>query len=129
MRDERRILDELEQLGGLLGETRLVREKDRRQAVNRLRFVRHLALGIEICVEMPPGLDPVEDLDTTDLDHAVARGRVQSRGLGIEDDFPHAGKLSLVAETETSENVAHLASVVDRSPPVSMTKSARRRFS
>ena len=53
-------------------------------------FERHVALGIEISVEVAAGLDPVEDLDAADLDHAVAAGRVEAGGFGIEDDFPHA---------------------------------------
>ena len=41
-------------------------------------------------MEGAAGLDPVEHLDAADLDHAVAAGRAQAGGLGVEDDFAHA---------------------------------------
>ena len=79
------------------------------QAVDRLGLERHVALGIEISVEVAAGLDAVEDLDAADLDHAVAAGRVEPGGFRIEDDFPHAANYPRRGESETSENVAHLA--------------------
>jgi hypothetical protein len=57
--------------------------------VDQLGLGRHRAVGIEVSVEMAAGLDAVEHLDATDLDHAVAAGRIEPRGFGIEDDFPH----------------------------------------
>jgi hypothetical protein len=41
-------------------------------------------------VEVAAGFDPVENLDATDLDHPIAAGRIQTRGFGIEHDFPHS---------------------------------------
>ena len=79
------------------------------EAVHHLGLERHVAFGIEIGVEMAAGLDAVEDLDAADLDHPVAAGRVEPGGLGVEDDFPHERNLSLDGDSETSENVAHLA--------------------
>ena len=107
--DQRRILDEVEQLVDLFDEARLVGQEDRGQAVHRLGFERHVALGIEIAVEMPAGFDAVEDLDAADLDHAVAADRVEPGRLGIEHDLPHGRNLSAAADSQTSENVAHLA--------------------
>ena len=90
VRDERRILDEVEQLVDRLGKARLVRQEDARQAVHLLRFERHVALGIEVGVEMAAGFDAVDDLDAADLDHPVAAGRIEPGGFGVENDFPHA---------------------------------------
>ena len=47
------------------------------------------AVGIEIAMEMAPGLDPPDHLDAADLDHAVAARGAQARGFGVEDDFAH----------------------------------------
>ena len=96
------------------------------QAVDRLGLERHVALGIEISVEVAAGLDPVEHLDAADLDHAVAAGRIEARGFGVEDDFPHARIYRPAASPRQARMSRTWASVVDRSPPVSMTKSARR---
>ena len=88
--DAERIFVPVEQLAGALAEARLVRQEDRRQPVDRFGLARHLAIGIEISVEVAAGLDAVEDLDAADLDHAVAAGRIETGGFGIEYDFPHA---------------------------------------
>ena len=109
VRDERRILDEVEQLLGLLREARLVRQEDRCEAVDRFGLARHVALGIEISVEVPAGLDAVEHLDAADLDHAVAAGRVEPGGFGVENDFPHGRIYPPGGESETSENIPDLA--------------------
>ena len=90
MRDEGRILDEVEQLLDALREVGLVRQEQVAETVDLLRLERHVALGVEVSVEMPPRLDAVEDLHAADLDHPVAAGRVQPRGLGIEDDLTHS---------------------------------------
>ena len=55
----------------------------------RFGVARHLALGIEIGMEMPAGFDTVEHLHTADLDHAVTFGDLNSGGFGIENDFTH----------------------------------------
>ena len=108
MGDQRRIVDKVEQLLGLVGKSRLVGQEDRAQTVNRLGLARHRPLGIEISVEVAASLDAVEDLDAADLDHAVAAGRVEPGGFGIEDDFPHGANYPPARESEASENVAHL---------------------
>src|SRR5215471_12293671 len=95
--DERRIADEGEQVVGDLGEQRLVGEELGRQPVYRESLGRHVALRIEIAMEGLTRRDPVEQLDATDLDQAVAAERVETGGLGIEHDFPHGGsRLSVV---------------------------------
>jgi len=76
VRDQRRIFDELEQLLGLLGKQRLVGQESVGEAVHHLGLERHFPFRVEICVEVPTGFDPVDDLDTADLDHSVAAERV-----------------------------------------------------
>ena len=79
------------------------------QPVDRFGLARHRPLGIEISVEVAAGLDPVEDLDAADLDHAVAAGRVEPGGLGIEDDFAHGLPLSTRARVPRQARMcAHL---------------------
>ena len=88
----------------------LSERKRLREPVHCLGLEGHVALGIEISMEVAAGLDAVEDLDAADLDHAVAAQRVEARGFRIEDDFPHATQIYRpCADSETSENVAHLA--------------------
>ena len=57
------------------------------------------------------------------------RSRVEAGGLGIEDDLAHRRVISAWASPRQARISATWPSVVDRSPPVSMTKSARARFS
>src|SRR5690349_16567775 len=76
--DERRILDEVEELVRLLRKARFVRQEQVAEPVHFLRFERHVALGIEVGMEVPPSLDPVEDLDAADLDHPIAAGWVET---------------------------------------------------
>jgi hypothetical protein len=89
VRDQRAVADEFEQVLGALTEPRLVRQEDVGQPVDGLGLARHRPLGIEIGVEVAAGLHSVEHLDAADLDHSVAAGRIEPRGLGVEDDFPH----------------------------------------
>ena len=51
-------------------------------------------LGVEIGVEVPPGLDPVDHLDAADLHHAIAAARIEAGCLSIENHFPHEANLS-----------------------------------
>ncbi len=59
-------------------------------------------------MEVAARLDPIEHLDAADLDHAIAAGWIQSRGFGVEDDFPHSVNLSTSGQAEAIENVPHL---------------------
>ena len=77
MRDQRQILDELEQILGRSAKQRLVRQEDVAQPVDCFGFGRHRPFGIEISVEVAAGFDPVENLDAADFDHPVAAGRVE----------------------------------------------------
>ena len=108
VRDQGRIFDEGEQLLDLVGKARLVGKEHRAETVDRLRLERHVALGVEVAMIMPAGFDPVVNLDAADLDHAIAAGGVQPRGLCVEDDFAHGLDLSTGRESEAIENVTHL---------------------
>ena len=55
---------------GLSDRNRLVRP------CTALGLERHVAVGIEISVEVAAGFDPVEHLDAADLDHPVAADRI-----------------------------------------------------
>src|SRR3954447_3470109 len=129
MRDQRRIADEVEQFFGPLGEPRLVRKENGREPMHRFGVARHLAIGIEIGMEMPAGLHAIEHLDAADLNHPVAAGRIKSGGFGVEDDFPHRQNYSPPPSPRQARISRTWLSVVDRSAPVSITKSARGRFS
>src|SRR5690349_16237562 len=94
-----------------------------------LGFERHVPLWIEISVEVPARLDAVEDLGAADLDHAVAAHRVQSRSLRVEYDLPHGGIYPSGEIPRQARISLTCFSAVDSSPLVSITKSARRRFS
>ena len=83
------ILDELEQLVGLVAEQRLVGQKGVGQAVHHLGLERHVPFGIEISVIVTARLNPVEDLDAADFHHAIAAERIEARGFRVENNFPH----------------------------------------
>ena len=78
-----------EQILDLLVKPGLVRQEGVRQAVDALRLGGHRPFGMEIGVEGPPGLDPVDHFDAADFDQPVARGEGQASSLGVEDDFAH----------------------------------------
>ena len=73
----------------IVGEERLVLEEGVVEAVDAGGVDRHRPLGVEVAVEPLAGRDVVEELDRADLDDAVAGGRVEARGFGVEDDFAH----------------------------------------
>ena len=58
-------------------------------AVHRERFLRHVALGIDVAVEFAPGRDVVHQLDAGDLDDAMPVIRVEPGGFGVEHDLAH----------------------------------------
>ena len=72
------------------------------------RVARHRPLGIEISVEMTARLDTIEHLYAADLDYAIAPACIQSRGFGVEDDFPHSVNLFTSGQAKAIENVPHL---------------------
>src|SRR3954471_13033398 len=128
VRSKRGILDEVEELLDFFRKARLVRQEDGRKAVHHLGLERHVAIGIEIGVKMAPRLDAGINLDTADLAHAIAPARIQAGGLGVENDLAHGWIYRLPAIPRQARMSRTCASVVDRSVPVSTTKSARARF-
>jgi hypothetical protein len=66
---------------------RFVGQKRAGYAVDALRFRRHLAFGIEIGLVRAAGGKMIDQLDAADFDDAVAVGRIEPGGLGIENDF------------------------------------------
>ena len=75
--------------------------------MNRFRFARHVPIWIEISVEVTPRFDTVLDLDTADLDDAIACSGIEASGFSVENNFPHAPNLS-AKQPESSENLMHL---------------------
>ena len=67
MRNDWRIADECQKLVGDLGKERFVLQKLDREAVDRDRLGRHLALRIEIAMKALPSRDPIDELDAADL--------------------------------------------------------------
>jgi hypothetical protein len=70
-----------------VGEIRVILEEAAGQPVDRKSFRRHLALGIDVVVEMPARRHMVNEFDCADFDDAMAVGWIKPGGLGIEDDF------------------------------------------
>ena len=73
--DQRRLVDELEELVDDVLEERLVLQEIAGQAVHRHGVAVDVALGIEIAMELAAGRDAVDDLDAAELDQPIARWR------------------------------------------------------
>ena len=87
--DKRRIAEKGDQVVSRFGKKRLVLEELLAQAVNREGLRRHAAFRIEVSVERVAGRDAIDQLDTADLDQAMAIQRVETGRLGIKHDFAH----------------------------------------
>ena len=61
--------------------------------MNREGILGHVAVGIQIALEMPAAGQMVHQLEAGDLDETMARGRIEARGLSIEDDLTHGNSL------------------------------------
>src|SRR5690606_22495797 len=75
---------------GDLGEQRLAGQELEAQLVHRVSLLGHVALGIDIAVEQRARGHAVDQLDAGDLAEAVAGGRIEAGGFGIEDDLAHS---------------------------------------
>ena len=72
-------------------------------------FRRHVSVWIEISVEHRTGRNTVEQLDTANLDQAMALGRIEAGGFGVEDDFAHEPLLPSIRHLSNRlENITHL---------------------
>ena len=86
---QRRIADELQKVFHDMRKERLVGEELVGQAVHSLCFDGHEAFGIEVGLEASARRQMVDQLDTANLHNAVARGRIEAGGFGVENDFTH----------------------------------------
>ena len=73
----------------MINEQRKLGQKTRRQSVHRLGFGRHVACRIDVTMKFPTRRNTVEKFDATDLDQAVAFGRIKTGGFRIQNDFAH----------------------------------------
>jgi len=90
VRDQRAIAEKLDQLLDHVVEERLVRKEARAQPVDAFGVGRHVALGVDIMVQMPAGGHAVDQFDAADLDQPVSAREAEPRRFGIEHDFAHA---------------------------------------
>ena len=93
---ERRVVDdparsacEIDELGGDVGEFRLVAQRLPGQPVDVGGAAVDLALGIDIEVHVTTSEPAINHLDAGDLDDAVAQLRIEAGGFGVEDDVAH----------------------------------------
>ena len=87
MDDERRLAQEFQKRLRDRREARFIGEKRAGDPVHAFGFRRYLAFGIEIGLVCAPGGEMIDQLDTANFDDAVAVGRIEPGGLGIENDF------------------------------------------
>ena len=83
------LADEVEEAVHHGGEERMLGQEFLAQAVNAEGFFRHVALGVDVDVIVPPGRDVIDQFDARDLDHAIAALGVEAGGFRIENDFAH----------------------------------------
>src|SRR5262245_36935920 len=86
----------------------------------------HVALGIDVGMKRGARRNAVDQLDAADLDNAVATERIEAGGFGIENDLAHYLSSGAASVFRMDRTCARAAS---KPCEVSMTKSARRRFS
>ncbi|MCY1379956.1 hypothetical protein D9M69_677260 [compost metagenome] len=84
MDDQLRALDELEELFGHLGKTRLAHEEFVGDAVDADRALVTFAIGLQVHMEVPARQASADQLDTTDFDNPVAVGHRHAGGFGVE---------------------------------------------
>lgn len=90
MDDEGVVADEFQEIAHHFGEYRMAGQEFGRQAMNGEGLGRHVALGIDVSVEVTAGRQMVDQLDTADLDDAMTGRRIEARRFRIKDDFAHA---------------------------------------
>ena len=82
-------VDEGQKLLGNLGERRLVRQDLVAYAVYRKSRRIALPVRAQVLMEMPATQSPIDQLDATDFDDAMALLWLESGGLGVENDLSH----------------------------------------
>ena len=83
------LADEIQKLDDNRGEGRVFGEKLSAQPMNLVGRLGHVALRIDVSLELPPGGQVIGQLQTGDFDNAIAVRRIEARGFGIEDDLTH----------------------------------------
>ena len=129
VRDQRTVIQKVEQILHFVFEQRLVCQKRVGQAVYGLRIGIHLAFRIEIAMEGAPGFDAVDEFDAADLYQPVTLCGAETCGLGIKNNLAHRSRIyrPFFADRQaTSARTA--ANVSDLRQPVSITWSARCRL-
>ena len=84
------VVDEGQELVDDLGKGRKAREEVLAEAVDLEGFLGHVALGIDVALELRARFDVIDQLQAGDLDDAMSRGGIEASGLGIQNDFTHA---------------------------------------
>src|ERR1700733_12834958 len=109
MSDERRFAEKGEQALHDLAELRLAGQEFRRESMHAKGFFRYVALGIEIGMECLARRDDIEEFDDADLDDPMAGSRIETRRLGIKDNFPHRVSSSHGATSNPRQQIVDLS--------------------
>ncbi len=86
---QRRTSDKLEKRVGDIGKQRLFPKERVVQSVNRVSIVRHTSFGIEIGMKDLARRNVIDEFDASDLDDAMAIGRIKTGRFRIQCDFTH----------------------------------------
>ena len=89
MRDHLAAAQELQQFGRLAGEQRLAHQHRIADAVHALCAPIHLALRLQVGVELAAGELAIDQFDGTDFDHPVPQAVGDAGGFGIQYDATH----------------------------------------
>src|SRR5262249_54405694 len=100
-------------------------EEDRGEPVHRIGILGHLAIGVEIALEMSPARQMIHQLEAGDLDDPMAGGGIEAGGLGVEDDFAH-GCLESQAQESALAPAGHTRNgdLLRRAPSAESIRSA-----
>ena len=90
VRNQGRLVDKFDELGGNRHKQRLVDQEGVVEAADAQRLGRHRPFGIKVTVKAAAGRDVVDQLDHADLDDAIAVLRIEPGRFGIEDDLAHS---------------------------------------
>ena len=90
MNDQRRIADEIHEVGGDIGEHRMTGEEVLAQSMDPFGLGGHVPFRVDVLMIDLAGRHMIQKLHATDFDDPVTRRRIETRGFRIENDFPHA---------------------------------------
>ena len=89
--DELGTTDVGEKLLGDIGEARLVAEEGIGDAVDIEGTLLHVAIGLQVAMEVIARRPPLHQFDAANLDDAMAIAGFQAGGFRIKDDLTHGG--------------------------------------